>query len=250
MNWKSSLHEIFSMSFGQAFTIDEAYRVLMEQREDRMFSILSAHAESKRAQSKVISSKALLDGTVTSPSKSMRRRAESFLLETDARFLIARPCLEMAHVELSFIERCLNYIDERQLRIHDDFTVGAQLVQPYETAYELAWGMLLDPNPNTVRNYLCHQHSTAIRDAFSSVKQENLHDARKLLQESLASSFNLDKRHLTLTVNDAETLIAQEIKATLPNYASAFKDGFLGLENKIDEYSKPTRKGITDQTDG
>lgn len=234
MNWKTSLHEIYMLSFGQALTMDEAFRSLLEMKEDRMFSIASAHAESKRAQAKVIGAKQSLatDGT----PKALRRRSEAFLLETNARFMIAQPCLDMARVELGFINRLLAYIEANDLLIWPNYLEGFQLVQEVESAYELVWSLLLEPNAAVVRNYLCHPLKNTIKAARDCVTQETMHDARTLIAESFSRELRLDPTKLTISVNSPSMFIDAELKATLPAYSASFKLGTEKLRVALDEY--------------
>lgn len=234
MNWKHSFYELYAMTFGQAFTIDEVHRLLNEHREDRLFSIASAGAESKRAQAKVIDAKmSIADYNATPPkeTKSNLRRSEAFLLETEARFIIARPCLEMARAELSFLESLIAYIDDNKLRIHPRVEVGYQYVQEMEIAFDLVWQLAYDgPHSALMRNIFAHPQGEAIvamRDDWNGALP-----SRKAISESLAKVYNLAPAQLAITVNVFDKLKSQIQSDALKVYRLSSEKAMISLEEK------------------
>lgn len=232
MNWKHSFYELYAMTFGQAFTIDEAHRLLSEHREDRLFSMASAGAESKRAQAKVIDAKmSIADYNATPPreSKANLRRAEAFILETDARFIIARPCMDMARAELVFIESLIKYIEDNGLRIHTRAEVGYQLVQEMEIGFDLLWQMVYDG-----------AHSALMRNVFAHPKGDELvqiaqqwtetRPTRKALSESLAKLYDLAPKRLAITVNVFDKLNSGIQSGALEAYRVSSQKAMISLE--------------------
>lgn len=232
MNWKHSFYELYAMTFGQAFTIDEAHRLLSEHREDRLFSIASAGAESKRAQAKVIDAKMSLNDYNAVPpreSKANMRRAEAFILETDARFIIARPCMEMARAELAFLESLIKHIDDQGLRIHVRPEVGYQMVQEMEVAFDLLWQMVYDG-----------AHSALMRNVFAHPKGDELvqlaqqwveaRPTRKSITDSLAKLYDLAPKRLAITVNVFDKLSTEIQSGALEAYRLASKTSMIRLE--------------------
>jgi len=250
MNWKHSFYELYAMTFGQAFTIDEAHRLLNEHREDRLFSIASAGAESKRAQAKVIDAKMSINDYNAVPpreTKSNFRRSEAFLLETEARFIIARPCLEMARAELSFLELLIKYIDDNKLRIHARVEVGYQYVQEMEIAFDLLWQLCYDG-----------AHSALMRNIFAHPKGEQLIEirkewkealpTRKAISESLAKVYNLAPAQLAITVNVFEKLQSAIQSNELNTYRIASEKAMIKLEETAlaqSSRSPETGPGVT-----
>ena len=207
MNWKHSFYEIYAMTFGQAFTIDEAHRLLSEQREDRLFSIASAFAESKRAQAKVIDAKVSIRDFAANPpveTKANARRAEASILETEARFIIARPCLDMAKAELQFIEALLAHIDNNNLRIYSDTTIGYQLVQEMEIGFDYLWQLIYDgPSSSLMRNIFAHPRADSI---VASVPSPGALPSRKAVSDCIAEIYKLQPSQLAITVNVFEQI--------------------------------------------
>lgn len=232
MNWKHSFYELYAMTFGQAFTIDEAHRLLSEQREDRLFSIASAGAESKRAQAKVIDAKMSINDYNAIPpreSKSNFRRSEAFLLETEARFIIARPCLDMARAELSFLESLLAYIEDNQLRIHPRPEVGYQYVQEMEIAFDLVWQLAYDGvNSALMRNVFAHPRGEALVEIAQQWKEAL--PSRKAVSDSLAKLYDLHPQQLAITVNVFEKLKTAIQSDALAAYQVSSQKSMIRLE--------------------
>lgn len=204
MNWKHSFYQLHAITFGQAFTVDEAYRLLCEQREDRQFSIASAFAETKRAKAKVIDAKRNVDENRNTPAhKSHLRRSEAAILETEARFIIAQPCLDMARAELAFIESLIAYIDNKGLRLHEDPVFGAQAVQPLEYAYDLLWTLIHDGSSGDVmRNVWANPYAIELLDTYGELTQPppNAFIQRAVIAEKLAKRLRIEYRHLAVSV--------------------------------------------------
>lgn len=232
MNWKHSFYELYAMTFGQAFTIDEAHRLLNEHREDRLFSIASAGAESKRAQAKVIDAKlSIADYNAPTPreSKSNLRRSEAFLLETEARFIIARPCLEMARAELKFLETLIAYIDDNNLRIHPRVEVGYQYVQEMEIAFDLIWQLAYDgPHSALMRNIFAHPKGEQIAGMPNQWKGGL--PTRKAISDTLAKLYDVAPAQLAITVNVFEKLQSAIQSEALATYRIASEKSMIRLE--------------------
>ncbi len=153
MNWKDSLYGIYMKSYRQAFTKSEVSRLLCEMKEDRLFSIESALAESKRAQAKVAGAKQQLEQKKSAHEFTLR--AESYIMETRSRTIIAQTCLDMARIELAFIDHLLVDLPVS--------VVQWQAVQEYETAYELVWAIVTGGGtPDVMRTAACHTKSRII----------------------------------------------------------------------------------------
>ncbi|AGS82007.1 hypothetical protein O152_gp123 [Pseudomonas phage PaBG] len=249
MNWKHSLYEIYAVSFGQAFIIDEAYRILHELREDRQFAIAAAFAEQKRAQAKVINAKATIrDYQNNKDTQANKLQAEAFVLETDARFIIAQPCLDMARVELSFIESLINHIDDLGLRMFPDRAVGDQLVQPLEYAYEYAWSLIYDgSNSAIMRNIFAHPQGEKILDVVAGFAPQDGKPqlvTRTALCSAMAQALNIDAKHLAITVNAYDQIAAAVTSQYLVTFAASSESStrrLYALEGKHD--SNPSGDG-------
>ena len=234
MNWKHSLYEIYAITFGQSFTIDEAYRLLTELREDRLFAIASSFAESKRAQAKVLDAeltKKEYETKSASVSKANLRRAEAFILETDARFIIAQPCLDMSRVELGFIEHLITYIDDKGLRLHSDFALGSQLVQPAELAYEYIWAGAFDGlHSDLARNIYAHPDAEVILKIMRDA--EFIQDPSRLnLVTRLAEHYQIPMTHTAVSVNVVD-MIPTAVPTQLATYGTSNTTSLRKLQEK------------------
>jgi hypothetical protein len=202
MNWKHSLYQIYAITFGQSFTIDEAYRLLTELREDRDFAIASAFAETRRAQAKVIDAKTTeLAFSKGNELKANSRRAEASLLETRARFIIAQPCLDMARVEREYIQSLIDYIEQNKLLIFDNPVYGAQAVQPLEYAFEHVWALTFDgSSSDLMRNIYANPYADAILKVGTQREADKM-PTRISLCNALAAELNLPIEKLSVSVN-------------------------------------------------
>jgi hypothetical protein len=140
MNWKHSLYDIYCLSFGQSYTYSEAHRILSELKQDRLFSLATVRAEGKRSQGKILDHKNQLNdlakkSELSNPERADQRRSEAAVLETDARYAITRPSIKMCLLELSFIDKCLSFIDPSML-LHPTPAVAYQIAQPLEYAMQ------------------------------------------------------------------------------------------------------------------
>lgn len=191
MNWKHSFYEIYALSIGQAFTLDEAHRVLSEFKEDRLFAIASALSENKRAQSKTIDSLSVLkDYNKGRDSKSNLRKAEAFLLENKSRLIIAQPCLDMAKAELAFIDSCLSAIYPNTLSANNPsrgpIQSYYQLVQPIELAFEYVLMSLHGVSYEVLRNIYASPYKTKILETIDLIKgTTDITAIAKLFAESI-----------------------------------------------------------------
>lgn len=232
MNWKHSLYEICATTFGQAFTLDEAIRLLYEHREDRLFSIASAFAESKRAEAKSVNSKAVIqDFHESRDTKGNFLQAEAFRLETRARFIIAQPCLDMARVELEFIDLLLSKFTHD--RTPGESALAFQQVQPYEFAFDYLWSMLYDgANSDLMRNVYANPYHkeilTVYNGAQSSEKTADL--SRSSVSQSLAELLNLSTGQLAVSVNIEEQLALAASLESLQKYADSSAVAFQKLQ--------------------
>lgn len=137
MHWKHSQHQLVHVILANCHTVDEAYRVLCELEEDRLFSIESSLAESKRAQSKVIAAKLVLKDS--DESKSNKILSECFIDETLARNKLAQPCLDEARRELAFIREIKDKLEPYRKYIELPDHQAHQACQSEEYMYDLFW---------------------------------------------------------------------------------------------------------------
>lgn len=198
MNWKHSFFEIYTMAFSGPFLLDESLRILLELREDRTFSITSALAESKRAEAKVVGAKQAIEAYKQNKEiKVNALRSESFLLETEARTLLAQPCLDMARTELAFIEHLISLIPESRLMFKAD-AMGQQQAQMYEYAYEYALSFAMgDRSAQLMRNILRHPLHKEILGCSELNTPQTWID----LPNHLATSLSINHSHLANSVN-------------------------------------------------
>jgi len=234
MNWKHSFYQLHAITLGQSFTVDEAYRLLCEQREDRQFSIASAFAETKRAKAKVIDAKRNVDENRNTPAhKSHVRRSEAAILETEARFIIAQPCLDMARAELAFIQMLIDHIDKHELRIYADPIFGAQAVQPMEYAYDLLWTLIHDGSSGDVmRNVWANPCAEHLLESFDELKEGNPRIiTRYRIAQTLARRLGIEERNLAVSVKH----LSYDDSTTqgLTTYADAHRTSVAKLGEKV-----------------
>lgn len=214
MNWKDSIFEIYMKTVVQPFTQIETHRLLHELREDRMFSIASALAESKRSQAKCVGAQRTLD---TGSTQEFRLRADSFLLETKARSLIAQPCLDMARIELAFVDYLLTLVPTYTV-------VDWQAVQAIENAYELVWANLTSmPSGDVLRTTYSHPLSGVIRQAI----------------QYLSESDELSKEMVTACLKEklADSIygtLELELSTELPDYSRVASKFLVSCKGRMD----------------
>lgn len=218
MNWKHSCYELYALSIGQAFTMDEAHRILSELKEDRQIAIASALAENKRAQAKVIDSRVVLEDYKSgAESKSNLRRSEAFLLENMARHQIAQPCFDMAHVELAFINKMLTLIEPHC--IYEDHAVGYQMVQATEMAFEYVLMAAFNAmSVDSWRNLNANPHKeTILRFIDDLPKSKDVHK----LSLAFADALNISNKYIAqyhLSAIHDEVFSIEFITPTLGKY--------------------------------
>lgn len=168
MNWKEPLHSIYMKTVLQPLTVVESSRILNEMKEDRKFSIVSSYAESKRAQAKVVGAVRSLDDP--QDLQEFHLRSESYLIETRARSMLAQSCLDMARIELAFIE----YLLDRLTNLRYDLSANAwQQVQVIESAYELVWAALTTPlQGDAMRTFASHTYAEVMYEIVASFKDK------------------------------------------------------------------------------
>lgn len=236
MNWKHSFYQIYAITFGQSFTIDEAYRLLKEQHEDRLFSIASAFAETHRAKAKIIDAKASLrEFKDTKGIKAHERRSEAAILETEARFIIAQPCLDMARAELAFIENCILFIDAKSAcrRVYDDFAIGSQLIQPLEYAYDYTWSLIYEgPHSELMKNIWINPYAQDIINTAKDFKREDC-PSREQVAINLAKRLNIEETCLAVSVKIDHGLMSA--RSALAHYQNAHQVSIAKLETKKNE---------------
>lgn len=248
MNWKGSYHTLYMQSFGQALTLVETHRVLSEMREDRLFSIASAMAESKRAQAKYVSAMATLNAD--NQPKSFIRRSEAFVIETKARTLIAQPCLDMARMELGFINHCLDKVVE--FLGFAPTVIQWQEYQSYETAYELAINMALHsgpPNPDVLRNLFSHEYCDEITAVMLSFRAQYTEgdNIRTLIQGLLKTNIkDLSKSDLTTSLQVDWKAYNLLDNTGAEQYQLSHNEYFTGIEGVINEDGRSPRESQDD----
>lgn len=137
MHWKYSNYQIFHSILANCHTYDEAYRVLRELEEDQDLAIKLALVESKRAQSKVLAAKEVINDT--SETRFNKLRSEADVLETDARREVTQACLDEARRTLSFIRLLISKIEPLRLYKHLPDHEAHQAIQPLEWKLDLVW---------------------------------------------------------------------------------------------------------------
>lgn len=238
MNWKHSFYQIYAITFGQSFTIDEAYRLLHELKEDRLFAIASAFAETSRAKAKVVDAKTVIEDFAAIPKglKAQKHRSDAALLETEARFIIAQPCLDMARAELAFIENCISQIDENQTiqRMFTDFATGSQMVQSLEYAYDYTWSLIYEgPHSELMKNIYINPYAQAILSVAGECKREDL-PSRELVANKLAAPLKVPSECLAVSVKVQNDMLSTDTNIMLTYQASHVKS-MIDLRKKADE---------------
>lgn len=137
MHWKHSNFQVAAMIIGNCHTYDEAYRIVCELEEDRDLSIDLALAESKRAQSKVVSAKETLKDK--SEGKAQLLISEANVAETAARKKVAQPCLDEGRRELAFLRMLKEKLNEYRVYKNLPDYEAHQLCQPLEWQLDLVW---------------------------------------------------------------------------------------------------------------
>lgn len=235
MNWKHSFYQIYAISFGSSFLQGEALRILMELKEDREFAIMSAFAESQRAQAKTVNSKVVIaDERETRANKLV---SEAALLETRARFLIAQPCLEMARAELGFIKYLIRYIDHKP----DDvpLAVSVQNIQALEYAFDYAFSLALgdvsaDLLRNVYSNPYCDVVLAVVRDTQFVPQRENV---KLKLSHALANKLDIPHTFLSCTVNYHElNYLDNTLPVEMKKYVTESQRAQLELEELVNAH--------------
>lgn len=244
MNWKHSLYEIYALSFGQSYTILEAHRILSELKQDRLFSIATVKAEALRSQGKIVDNKALVreyeesqhTGSLlnvnSNASKANYRRSLAAIKETDARYAITIPTLEMAKLEISFIELGLKHIETALSDVLDSLGVnsiaeGYQYVQPIEYAVQYVDAAYLQSAQyfDLVRNIRINPYA----DVITSSIKEALSPYE--FMDTLQCKFDLPKG---LFIQHGSNLdlwntLSSQSAAGLLEYSKSIKEGTLRL---------------------
>lgn len=200
MNWKHSFIEIFSITVGQSFLVDEAYRLLLEAREDRLFSIASSEVEQTRAKANLVDNKHTIElfnkKSPLAGTKADVRRSEANIKELHLRTALTRPCYSMARAELEFIERLLEYIKPNLKFPEENFF---QEVQVYEYAFEYALSLLTQHhNLELIRNVECHPLCNKIWNVFDSIQaggNTSMRDLYKTVNTKLCAELDIEEKH-------------------------------------------------------
>lgn len=135
MHWRNSRFQVLHFIVGKTHTPDEAYRVLLELREERQLAVNNVKVSDLRTQAKI----ARAQEKVLSPgiSTADRLEAEADLAEVEAFRENGQACIDEAYRELDFIDLLIAKIKPH--RKYSDMPVheANQFIQSEEWMFEL-----------------------------------------------------------------------------------------------------------------
>jgi HPt (histidine-containing phosphotransfer) domain-containing protein len=212
MNWKHSNHQIAFIVLGNCHTTDEAYRVLCELEEDRVFALESSLAENKRAEAKLELAKTIKNDSTSGSVEVLRSEADE--LETAARKKLASPCFEAAEAELSYIRTLKERIHLKRKYKHLPDTDAHQICQHEEWVLDVIWkafNSILSSGfiPVDLHTLVSSSpHVNELRRIFDSMSQDIRSVEPKLLtlskHELLSSLVESDNLLLPETVHNSD----------------------------------------------
>lgn len=108
MHWRNSNFQIAYFIAGKCHTADEAYRQLMQLREERDVAIKTAAASVKRAQAKQLRAQAILDDAHSDAAAQLEAAAD--LDEIEATRQQGQDCYDQALRERTFIDTLIERV--------------------------------------------------------------------------------------------------------------------------------------------
>lgn len=196
MNWKNSNFQIFYHVLGNCHTMVEGLRVMYELRQDRLFSIKSSLAESKRSEAKVLAAKKIIEDKAETPAQKLTSLCN--IEEQDARSEIAQPCYDAARHELAFIEYLIGVL-EKNIPYHVGQTAFQQ-VQALENAYDIC------VRAHTNISMMGSPSAELINEARNSPYRVQIMKAIDELMSELADAQMCGKRLAFLSMSKVEVL--------------------------------------------
>lgn len=116
MHWRNSNFQIAYFIAGKCHSADEAYRQLMQLREERDVAIKTANAGIKRAQARLLRAQAVLDDAQA--DAAARLDAEADVDDIEATREQAQDCYDQAIRERDFIDTLLERVKPRRQYAH------------------------------------------------------------------------------------------------------------------------------------
>lgn len=116
MHWRNSNFQIAYFIAGRCHSADEAYRQLMQLREERDVALKTASASVKRAQARMLRAHATLTDPCT--DEATRLEAEADLDDIEATRQQAQDCYDQAVRERDFIDTLIEKVKPHRQYAH------------------------------------------------------------------------------------------------------------------------------------
>lgn len=149
MHWRNSNVQILYFIVGKTHTPDEAYRVLLELREERVTALNSARASSLRDEAKRIMALRRIKysgamgprtGLFTDTDSHLQvLSAEADLAELDSFKVQGQACIDQAGREVEFISYLIARLEPHRVYSHLEVHAAHQACQLEEWRWELVW---------------------------------------------------------------------------------------------------------------
>ena len=150
MHWRNSNVQILYIIVGKTHTPDEAYRVLLELREERITALNSARASSLRDEAKrLLAIRRIKHSGSTTPATGLFAsdtdlhaqllNAEADIAELDSFKAQGQACIDQAAREVEFIGHLIARLEPHRQYRHLELHAAHQACQLEEWRWELVW---------------------------------------------------------------------------------------------------------------
>jgi hypothetical protein len=149
MHWRNSNAQILYFIVGKAHTTDEAYRLLMELREERVISLALARANGLKNDAARLRAGAVVQRSKQTLGAAISTDEQRYLVQADlldARATVAeldayadqtKPCIDAAEQELLFIDQLVAKVQPHRKYAHLPDAEAHQACQVEEWKHEL-----------------------------------------------------------------------------------------------------------------
>lgn len=134
MHWRNSRFQVLHFIVGKTHTPDEAYRVLMELREERQMAVDFAKVSDLRTQAKIAKANKIIK---SSKIEWDVLEAQADLLDIENGKANSQACLDEAIRELTFIDLLLARVEPHRRYKDVPLYEANQMIQLDEWKYEL-----------------------------------------------------------------------------------------------------------------
>lgn len=134
MYWRNSQFQVVAFILGKTHTPDEAYRVLLELREEREAAYSNVQVSDLRTRASIAKAKKVLE---VIKDESERLEAEATLLEIELNKKVNQACIDEAKRELEFIDMLIARVQPHRKYKHLPDHEAHQMTQAEEWKFEL-----------------------------------------------------------------------------------------------------------------